>query len=161
MTIEAMRLREYTADDACATLSVFLAAVTVTASSDYSAEQIAAWARPERWVLREWDAARLQGMTLVALLDDEIRGFGQLIDTGHIEMMFVHPEYTRRGVASALLGTLESAARQAGYAELTSDVSLTAREFFERHDFAVIAEQQPVFSGVRLRNFLMVKTLAA
>lgn len=41
-------VRAYRGEDASATLAIFLAAVTVTASGDYSPAQIAAWARPEQ-----------------------------------------------------------------------------------------------------------------
>src|SRR5699024_6596315 len=41
-----LEIRPYRSADAAGTLAVFLAAITQTASADYSREQIAAWARP-------------------------------------------------------------------------------------------------------------------
>jgi quinol monooxygenase YgiN len=43
--------------------------------------------------------------------------------------------------------------------ELTSDVSITARPFFERYGFTVEAEQHPVSCGVPLTNYTMTKKL--
>nr|WP_166805735.1 hypothetical protein [Cryobacterium ruanii] len=51
-----------------------------------------------------------------------------------------------------MIGRVESHARQAQLSELTTDVSITARPFFERYGFTVEAEQHPVKGGVPLTN---------
>lgn len=42
---------------------------------------------------------------------------------------------------------------------LTTNASITARPFFERFGFVVLAEQHPVTRGVRLTNYRMEKRL--
>ena len=54
---------------------------------------------------------------------------------------------------------MEAHARRAQLTELTSDVSITARPFFERHGFNVKAKQHPVMGGVLLTNYKMRKKL--
>ncbi len=49
----------------------------------------------------------------------------------------------------------ERLAREAEAAELTSDVSIIARPFFERAGFAVVGEQHPALAGVALMSFRM------
>jgi hypothetical protein len=96
-----MQIRPYAETDAAATLSVFLAAVTETASVHYSAEQIAAWARPDGRDVNQWNSARKSLNTYVATIGAEVAGFSDVGDDGYIDMMFVAPKFGRRGVAGA------------------------------------------------------------
>ncbi|KRD45915.1 hypothetical protein ASE27_17080 [Oerskovia sp. Root918] len=154
-----MILRAYDESDAEATLRVFLRAVRVTASKDYSPEQIAAWGSDDI-SLDVWAVKRLQTDTVVAVEGDEVLGFSDVDDRGYVDMMFVDPRVTRRGVASALLDHVTRMAREHGAVELTTYASLTARPFFEKHGFVVVEERQPVLRGVSLTNFSMRKPLA-
>ncbi|MFD6167112.1 GNAT family N-acetyltransferase [Oerskovia sp. NPDC060287] len=153
-----MILRAYDESDAEATLRVFLRAVRVTASKDYSPEQIAAWGADDI-SLDVWAVKRLQTDTVVAVEGDEVLGFSDVDDSGYIDMMFVDPAVTRRGVASALLEHVTRVAREHGAVELTTYASLTARPFFEKHGFVVVEERRPVLRGVSLTNFSMRKPL--
>ncbi|MET4704722.1 hypothetical protein [Frigoribacterium sp. UYMn621] len=72
-----MRIRPYRPEDAAGTLDAFRRAIRVTASADYTAAQVAAWA-PDEIDLAAW--ARRRSAT----------------DT---RVMFVHPEFGRRGIA--------------------------------------------------------------
>ncbi|TFD64649.1 GNAT family N-acetyltransferase [Cryobacterium sp. Hb1] len=74
-------------------------------------------------------------------------------------MLFVAPQFQRRGVARQLIRHVETHARSVQVTELTADVSITARPFFERHGFTVEAEQHPVRGGVPLTNYKMKKKL--
>ncbi|QDW63223.1 GNAT family N-acetyltransferase [Oerskovia sp. KBS0722] len=154
-----MILRAYDESDAEATLRVFLRAVRVTASKDYSPEQVAAWGSDDI-PLDAWGVKRLQTGTVVAVEGDEVLGFSDVDERGYVDMMFVDPAVTRRGVASALLDHVTRTAREHGAVELTTYASLTARPFFEKHGFVVVEERQPVLRGVSLTNFSMRKPLA-
>lgn len=154
-----VEIRRYRSGDASATLAVFIVAVTVTAASDYSPEQIAAWARPERRNPADWDRAMSGRNSYVALVDGEIAGFSDVNADGYIDMMFVAPRYTRHGVARTLLETLEATARESGAQRLSANVSITARPFFEHQGFVAVAKQHPIITGVRMINFHMTKPL--
>jgi putative acetyltransferase len=156
---EPFTVRAYVPDDAGSTLSVFLDAVTVTASRNYSPEQIAAWAAPGERSIEEWDRSRAKTDTVVAISDDTVVGFSDVDATGYINMMFVDPQFARRGVATALLEEVERYALDLGVARLFTDASITARPFFEHHGFTVVAQQSPVHRGVKLTNYRMVKQL--
>jgi putative acetyltransferase len=156
-----LEVRRYRSSDAAATLAVFLDSVTVTASADYSVEQIAAWSRRERRTVSDWDRGMRRRNSYVAVHDGEIAGFSDVSDEGYIDMMFVSPRHSRRGVATALLAALAARARGLELESLSADVSITARPFFERHGFEVVTEQHPVTAGVRMTNFHMTKSLGA
>jgi putative acetyltransferase len=151
-----MEIRPYAETDAPATLSVFLAAVTETASVHYSAEQIAAWARPDERDVNQWNSARKSLNTYVATIGAEVAGFSDVGDDGYIDMMFVAPKFGRRGVAGALLAQLHDIAVGAGASELYTSASITARPFFEQQGFAVVAEQNPITLGVEMTNYKMM-----
>ena len=140
------------AADASGTLATLQRAIRETASAHYGARQIAVWA-PDDIDLTEWGRRRAAVSTRVAEIDGQIVGFTDLDDAGHIDMLFVHPSFGRRGVASALFETVLADARRAGLAALTVEASLTAREFFERNGFSLVAQQEVERGGVRLTNF--------
>ncbi|ALE06146.1 acetyltransferase [Arthrobacter sp. ERGS1:01] len=152
-------IRPYGESDAAATLAVFIAAVTETASADYTAEQVQAWAQPERRDVGTWHAAMLARNSVVATIEGELAGFSDVGPDGYVDMMFVSPRHQRRGVARQLLAHAEAHARSNGTPALSADVSITARPFFEQHGFTVEAEQHPVKAGVELTNYKMRKQL--
>lgn len=147
------RLRPYASGDAAATLEIFRRAVAETAAADYSPEQVAAWIGERS--LEEWrDAMRARG-TGVAEVDSIVAGFSDVTPSGYIDMLFVHPRYARRGIATALLQENLRRAQLRGATELTANVSITARPLFERFGFEVVEQRRPVRHGVELVNFAM------
>ena len=135
-----MELRAYAAGDAQATSVIFLRAVRETARAHYSPEQVEAWAA-EYGDLDSWAAARAAAHTQLAIVDGHVAGFTDLDDHGYIDMLFVDPDFGRRGVASALLASVVALARQRGLPALTTFASLTSRPVFERHGFVITGER--------------------
>lgn len=155
----AVIIRRYLPSDASGTLTVFRSAVRQTASAHYDARQVAVWA-PDDIDLAQWGRRRAAVSTRVAEIGGQVVGFADLDGAGHIDMLFVHPSFGRRGVAGALFDTVLADARRAGLAALTVEASLTARGIFERNGFVVIAQQEVERDGVRLTNFRMRLELA-
>lgn len=141
------------------TRTIFMQAVTLTAANDYTARQIDAWAAPEDRPLGEWNRDRLEANTLVAVVGGMVMGFTDIRETGYIDMLFVSPRFERRGIGSTLLAEAEHRARIAEAPLLFSNVSITARPFFEAHGFVTTATQHPIVRGVPLKNYRMTKRL--
>lgn len=150
----AMRIRCYRDDDAQATLRVFQRAVRQTADADHSPEQVAAWA-PHEVDLAAWSQRRQASVTLLAVFEERVAGFTDLDACGYVDMLFVDPDFARRGVASTLISAVIHLAQQRGIATLTTSASLTARPFFERQAFLVTDERHPVIRQVTFTNFGM------
>lgn len=155
--MERPTLRDYTSDDAAATLAVFRAAVRETASAFYSPEQIGAWVGGVDEA--GWNQRRQERGTVVAVVDGEVAGFGDVDAAGYLDMLYVAPGFARRGVATALLRELEARAVALGAKRLSTSASLAARPLLERLGFTVEREQRPVRLGVELVNYAMVKPL--
>ena len=151
-------VREYRPGDLPAIVSLFARSVREIASRDYSAAQVAAWA-PEPPDLVAWQRRLDQGGVIVCERDGRIAGFARLGDNGWVDLLYVHPDFQRRGVARALLERVTARASSRGVSRLYADVSLTARAFFETVGFRVLAEQTVERDGVSLRNFRMERPI--
>jgi putative acetyltransferase len=150
-------IRSYRPDDLDAVIAVFLGAIQQVASRDYAPAQVDAWAQVDR---AGWAARRLSRPTWIAVAGETVVGFTDLEPDGHLDMMFVHPAHQGAGIATALLATAEAAARTQGLRRIFTEASITAKPFFERRGFSVIAPQLVEIRGQTLRNFRMGKTLA-
>ena len=73
---------------------------------------------------------------------DEIIGFSSMNAEGYLHSLFVHKDYQRAGIGSLLLSAVEKRAREYGVTEITSEVSLTARSFFEKRGYEVVKVQK-------------------
>ena len=157
--MSAVSLRPYLAADAERCATIFRASVEGLAIEDYSVEQCAAWAA------RADDPdfpKRLAGaLTLMALVDGEPVAFASLKGAETIDMLYVDPEFTRRGVATALLDAFVRLAAARGAKTLASDVSDTARPLFERLGFQAQRRNLVQLDDEWLANTTMTKRLAS
>lgn len=86
-------------------------------------------------------------------------GFSSMNKDGYLHSMFVHKDWQGKGVATQLLSEVEHIARQWGIAEITSEVSLTARPFFEKKGYEIVKMQKYRANKLELTNFVMRKLL--
>ncbi len=138
-------------------IAVFRASVHGIARRDYTAAQVGAWA-PETIDRVAW-AQRFDRHRVWVAEDTAgtLGGFIQLADDGCVDMLYVHPAFAGQGVATALLAQAEAAARRLGNKCLLTAASITARPFFERRGFRMIAPQTVQLRGLLFRNFRMAK----
>src|SRR5579871_3347498 len=113
---------------------IFRRSVREVASRDYHPAQIEAWVQvaDENAAWSERLSAR---QVWVAERDGRVAGFIQLDPPDHIDLTYVHPAYQRQGVATALLATVEAAARVNGVRALHLEASITSRPFFAARGF--------------------------
>jgi len=81
-------------------------------------------------------------------------GFGSLIKD-YIDFMYVHRDYQGIGVATLILKVLMAEAKRQKYLIIYSEVSITARPFFESQGFKAVHENVKMVRGVEIRNFRM------
>jgi putative acetyltransferase len=143
-------------DDAAGTHAAYRLAITRTAAGDYEPEQIAAWAGAADVDLTRWDSRRAAAHTLVAEVDGRVAGFVDVLDDGLLDMLFVHPDFGRRGLARLLVDTVKREAARAGLSVLRTHASRTARPAFERFGFWVVAPRpHNVVNGHVVPNYEM------
>ncbi|MDB5571571.1 MAG: GCN5-related N-acetyltransferase:Aminotransferase, class-II [Hyphomicrobiales bacterium] len=153
-------LRPYLPSDAATLAGLFVASVETLASEDYDVEQIAAWTSAADDAAAF--AARLSGqLTLVATLDAEPVGFASMKGQDEIDLLYVHPEAARMGVATTLCDALEKLARARGAQQLSVDSSDTAEPFFAQRGYSAWRRNTVEIEDVWLATTTMKKPLAA
>ena len=135
---------------------LFVDTISNVCSRDYNEEQIKAWSSSVENTKR-WIEMLDKQFFLLALFKGMIVGFGSLDKGNCVHLLFVHKDFQRQGVAESILARLEDEAWKSGAVEVTSNVSKTARPFFEKHHFKVIAEQRNLRNHVEIINYKMVK----
>lgn len=151
-------IRPYGVADAAALTNLFRSSVREIASRDYTAAQIRAWAPDEIDAVQFGRRCEVKS-TWVAELGGRIAGFSDLEPDGHVDMLYVHPDFVRRGVARALLEHLEEAARTNALRRLYTEASLTARPIFEVIGFRMVVPQTVTIRGESMTNYRMEKRL--
>lgn len=154
-----MIVRNFQKTDTKALIELFRETVHRVCCVDYSVEQLNAWA-PDFIDPEAWENRFLKSYTLVAEENGFILGFANLENDGNIDMFYVSAESQGKGVGKVLLKHLENHAKDLKLDKLTSDVSLTARTFFQHSGFLTEEEYIKIRNGVEFKNTLMSKKLS-
>ena len=150
----SVQIRPYKPGEEPALFAVYYSAIHLTASRDYTPEQIQAWA-PKGLDMNLW-ACRIRGINpFVAELNGEVVGYADLQANGYIDHFFVSGTHARRGIGSLLMEHLLGEATALGLSELTSDVSRTAQPLYEKFGFVVVEQRRPERRGVVIPNAFM------
>ncbi len=90
---------------------------------------------------------------VVAELPPCLAGVGAIDASGQINLLYVHPNFLRRGVGNALLAELERQAMTWGLHEVTLASTASARRFYEHHGYTSTGPPQPCWGVVRAFPF--------
>ena len=138
-------------------LELFRSTVLCVNSKDYTDEECEDWAScgdsTEHW------KDLLSKNDFFAALDGvgNIIGFSSMNAEGHLHSLFVHKDWQRKGVGALLLSEAERMATAYGAEKITSEVSITARPFFERRGYRTVKEQKAKANRMYLTNYVMEK----
>ena len=149
-----MYIRPYTEADLQAVAAAFTSSVHILAAGDYTEEQRTVWA-PQPPDLSYWRKRLALLQTLVAVEGADLTGFISYEPSGHIEYLYVAPQYSRQGVASLLYETVEDRLARAGVTEVSVESSIVARPFFATRGFFVTDVQDVFLSGHSFRRYAM------
>lgn len=153
-----IEIRQATIEDVPEITTLFRDTVREVNSKDYSDKQIQTWSAGANDT-EKWEERVNRFYFLVAETNDTIVGFAYLKNGNYFDGLFVHKDYQRQGIASKLLRIIESKVMMDGFAEIKSDVSITALPFFEDHYYDVIKKQKKVLKGMSFENYIVSKTL--
>lgn len=126
---------------------------------DYTTEEIEDWAScgddNQHWL----ELINTLHFIVAENEDGTAVGFASISDEGYLHSLFVHKEYQRKGVATLLYKTIEELAQHKQIAKITSEVSITARPFFEKQGFIVDEEQYRKANNLHLTCYKMSKVI--
>lgn len=147
-----MEIRNYDSSDCPELARLFYDTVHSVNARDYTQPQLDAWATGQV-DLEGWNRSFLEHLTLVAVENGRIVGFGDISREGYLDRLYVHKDYQGQGIATALCDALEAAVP----GSITTHASITAKPFFEHRGYQVRREQTVFRFGVGLTNFVMEK----
>ncbi|MBE9203788.1 GNAT family N-acetyltransferase [Synechocystis salina LEGE 06099] len=153
-------LRPYRPSDLSNIIHVFTEAVHQLGIRHYSLTQLSAWA-PSEPDQQRWSDHLESMVILVAVARQEatIVGFIGYDGAGLVDLLFVHPTFARRGIATMLMQAVERLALANGVSRLQTKASMVARPFFESRGFVVTAAETVTIGGENLRRFAMDKII--
>src|SRR6185437_4831475 len=114
LSIKIRKLEKSDLDD-CITL--FCNTVHSINIRDYNQSQLDAWA-PKQIDKNAWWESLSKNIAYVAEYHSQIVGFGDMSYEGYFDRLYVHQDFQRKGVASALIKKIEEEARLAGIQEV-------------------------------------------
>ncbi|MHC0443835.1 GNAT family N-acetyltransferase [Flavobacterium sp. 3-218] len=154
-----MILKKATISDLEEMQQLYVQTIQVVCKNDYNEEQRKVWCsganNTERWL----EVIKTQ-FVLLAIIENQIAGFGTLKDGNYIDFFYIHKDFQRQGIADKILNELELEARKHNSKIITSDISITAKPFFEKKGFVAKAEQKNIRENVELINYKMEKKLS-
>lgn len=153
-------IRRFTKRDAHALAELTLATIRTIGCAHYSPEQVDTWAArhsgPPRFVGRARNGAHI---FVAADEQDKAVGYALLEPDGHLDMLYCHPDHTRRGLADKLLSASEQRARADGLTRLYTEASELARPAFLRAGYRMLHRRVFNIEGVAIHNYAMHKPL--
>lgn len=153
-----VRIRNYQTSDAKALWEIYFHTVRNVNVRDYSQQQVEAWA-PSSFDSELWQKRMNELLPFVAELDGCVVGYTDLQPNGLIDHFFCHHECQGKGVGRALMEHVLAVGRVRGASRYFSEVSITARPFYEHLGFKVVNEQEVEMRGVKLTNYVMEKVV--
>ena len=137
---------------------LFVDTITAVCQNDYTPEQIKAWTSSVEKTKRWHDLLQDQDV-IIAQINDKIVGFASLKDNHYIDFFYIHKDHQGQGVAKLLYREIEKEALARGTISLSSDISITAKPFFESRGFVSIKKQENHIRSTILVNYKMTKQL--
>jgi putative acetyltransferase len=158
-------IRPATPDDAEAICAAHVASIRGLCTKDYTPKQIDAWAGSKKPDVYRRMMARGEALFVATTgkaggaRDGEVVGVGGL-NADEVCLLYVRPDYARRGVGGALLEVLEQRARENGAAVAKLNSTLTAERFYAARGYSGSAvTMHTLCPGVELPCVPMTKRL--
>lgn len=152
-------LRQLIEKDILKMQELFRSTILSVNSRDYTIEEVEDWASCGDSIERLKEL--LVKNYYIGAFDEQYNliGFSSINTDGYIHSMFVHKDWQNKGVGTQLLSEVENVAKHYGVTEITSEVSLTARLFFEKKGYKVVKVQKYKANKLEFTNCVMHKSL--
>ncbi len=149
-----MEIRHVEETDLVELIELYRSAIQVQGAEHYSHEQLEAWANSatEESFMR----FILSPVTYVAVDDTGPLGFCGYEQNGHIASLYIRPDSSGKGIATALVGHVLEEARAHGINKFFAEASEMSVRVFERYGFKTSGHDEIVVGEEHFRRNLMV-----
>ena len=151
-------IRRFDIRDTKQIINLFRETILTVNLGDYSEKQVEVWANSITNA-EVWKKRLEESFTYVAVIDKQIVGFGNLNKKSEVDLIYIHKDYQRQGIASKLLAQIEKNAKSMFLTEMFTEASITAKPFFELQGYKVLKKQTKNLKGTDFVNFIMKKNL--
>ncbi len=93
----------------------------------------------------------------IAEINGVVVGYSDLQSDGFIDHFFCHHEYQGMGIGKALMTHILNCGSKKNIHRYYSEVSITAKPFYEHFGFKVVKAQNVEIRGQTLTNYIMEK----
>ena len=152
-------IRDYKTEDTQALANIYYNTIHRINIQHYTQEQVDQWAPTSSLETEVWRKKFAITKPVIAVVDDEVVGFAELESNGHIDCFFCHHDWIGRGVGSALMKEILQRAQNSHLSLIFAEVSITARQFFEKNEFKIIAEHTTVRNSIERKSFKMERRI--
>tara|TARA_Y100000746_G_C15419643_1_gene413780 strand:+ start:347 stop:808 length:462 start_codon:yes stop_codon:yes gene_type:complete len=152
-----MKIRRAKLEDIASIESLFFSTVKEVNSKDYSKKQIDVWSSFAK--INSWEIIIKNQKVWVAEKNNLIIGFCSLCADGLFNYLYVHHNYQRMRVATALQEVLEKQAKNQNNKIVWARVSITARPFFLCKGYKISKFESFKKDGVIFKNAIMEKQM--
>lgn len=153
-----MTIRKATIADNQAITQLFYETITSINVKDYDAQQIETWASSAENKFF-WKQQIEKQYFIIAENDEYLLGFTSLTVDGYLDLMYVHKNHQKQGIASALLENILTEANRLNLIKIWTDASITARPFFLNKGFVIEKIYPKISKGVAFENAIMVRKI--
>ena len=153
-----MTIREAEVKDVKEVTNLFRNTVRQVNSTHYSPEQIKHW-QSSADDIGKWEKRILDWYFIIAEIDEKIVGFAYLNQGNYFDGLFVHHDFQGHGIATKLASNIEEQASLNGFDTIHSDVSITAKPFFEKRGYTIEYLQEKEYRGMLFKNYIVSKKL--
>jgi putative acetyltransferase len=136
----SVTIRNATPEDCEGILAVHVASIRTLCASDYTPEQIEAWAGPKR--AEGYLGPIRDNYFVVAVEEGRMVGFGELVTNAaggecaaELRGLYIHPKHARKGVGAAIVAALRAEAVARGARRWVLRATITAEAFYRRMGF--------------------------
>ena len=133
--------------------------VLVVNRRDYSQDEVEDWASCGDDLSNIEEMIKTHYFIVAVNQLSQIVGFSSITPQGYLHSMFIHKDHQGEGIATALLQRIEAYAMEHDIQNITSEVSITARPFFESRGYVVEQEQRAQANRLKLTNYRMRKQI--
>ena len=153
------KIRKAFPEDVDVISRLFRKTIKTVNAHNYDPIQLKAWSA--KYDDHGWWMERIRKDYFVVAEDqNRILGFCSVNPKGSLDLLYVHKDFQGNGVGRALMTEMDKYFSQLNVREIISEVSITAKPFFEKMGFNHTHRQVKNIDGVGIANFVMKKKIS-